>query len=91
MKTMSQQAKTVKRGVCPYCDIDAVTGPCAHARREDCIAAMRILHLNYRQRIGQFVLNRLKEVKLETGAVIGYRLHLSAKETEKLIRELESA
>ena len=80
----------LKRGVCPYCHIDAMTGPWAHAKREDCIAAMRGMHLLYQQRVSQFVLNRLEEVTNKIGGVTGYKLNLNAEETEKLCRELES-
>lgn len=33
--------RTVRRGVCPYCGIDAESGPYAHAKREDCIRALK--------------------------------------------------
>lgn len=51
---------------------------------------MRTMHLEYRRRIGTFVLNRLTEVTNEIGGVTGYRLNLNAEETEKFIREIES-
>lgn len=81
----------VNREPCPYCGLDALTGPNAHADRNGCIDAMRMMHLNYRRRVGIFVLDHLEEVLNHHGAVIGYRLQLSADETEKLIRVIESA
>ena len=79
----------MKREVCPYCGIDAASGPYAHTKREDCISAIRTMHLNYRLRIGVFIQNRLQEVRNDTGGVTGYRLDLNADQTEKLIQELE--
>lgn len=87
---MSESAPTnVPRGVCPYCGIDAKTGPYAHAKREDCVAAMRSMHLAYRQRVGRFVMNHLKEVTNPIGGVVGYKLNLNAEQTEKLCQEIE--
>jgi hypothetical protein len=80
----------VKRGVCPFCRIDAMTGPYAHAKREGCIEAMMIKHGQYRRRIARFVMDNLEEITNETGGVIGYRLHLNAIDTEKLCHEIES-
>jgi len=73
-------SEPIKRGVCPYCGIDAGSGPYAHTKHEDCIRALKEAHGKYRRRVTN-----------EIGGVIGYRLQLSAEETEKLLRAIESA
>lgn len=46
-------------------------------------------HVDYRRRIGGFVLNRLHEVTNKYGGCIGYTLPLNQDETEKLIKLIE--
>lgn len=77
------------REACPHCGLDALTGPNAHTKPDGCINALRLMHLNYQRRIGEFVLNRLEEVKNESGGVIGYKLNLTADETDNLCREID--
>jgi hypothetical protein len=57
---------------------------------DDTVESTRAMHLAYRARVGQFVLNRIEEVQNHIGGVIGYRLNLSAEETEKLMKIIES-
>jgi len=60
------------------------------ALQTETVEDIRKMHLAYRQRIGAFVLNRLEEVTNDIGGVTGYRLHLNAEETEKLMKVIES-
>lgn len=87
MKTKSMPA--VQRGVCPYCGLDAFDGPNAHATREQCIQALRNETNRHRSRIKRIIMDRLQEVTNRIGGVIGYRLTLSAEETETLLKEIE--
>lgn len=77
---------------CPHCGIDE-----SHETREDCIRALKELdecdkdrHRAYRRRISKMVTDKLEEVVTARGAVIGYKLNLTADETERLCRAIES-
>ncbi len=55
----------------------------------DTAESIRAMHLEYQRILGQFVLNRLKEVTLPGGGVVGYTLNLNMAETEQLMRLID--
>ncbi len=79
----------IQRGVCPYCGIDAGSGPYAHADRQGCIVALKDKHQQYRFKISRMLQDKVLEDLNGIGGVVGYRLELNADETEKFWREIE--